>query len=674
MFNDIQKRAAMLRAEIECHNHLYYDLDQPEVSDAAYDRLIGDLRQLEKEHPEISSVGSPTQRVGGNAQSTFEKVQHRVPLLSLRDVFSEDDVMSWYSQELPTGTTLVSVEEKVDGLSMAITYVDGRFHSAATRGDGRVGEDVTENARMVKNIPMEIPALVGTGSTLVVRVEVVMPVAIFESLNESLKAAGKTPLKNPRNAAAGALRVKDPKITAERGLEAIAFTVMYMDRMVAAVPVRVTQYGDLNFLRNAGFRTVKAIPCALDSEILAAIQEIGAYRDESDHWIDGAVVKCNSIHDQIVLGATEKYPRWAVAFKYPPEQKETVIRDIITDTGRTGVITPVAVFDPVLLGGTSVSRATLHNQLFMDEVLGGVAVGDTILVHKSGEIIPEVLKVFHEKRPAGATDFTVEVCPVCGAPAIVGADENGNPGPTRICSNEACPAKFERHLIYWCSKHVMDISGFGPSVAKAVIDAGVTKIQDLYTLTVEQMSAIKAIGPVRAPKLYAAIQKSKEHDIDRLIAGLGMLGVGRTVGKVLAERYTSIWDIAAASVEDLNAIDGIGEVTAHVLYGYFHNGDNLPFLEELKDLGLNMSSRSFQIQPTHAVLTGKTFVITGTLPTMKRDEAAKLITDNGGKVSGSVSKKTNYLLAGEAAGSKLAKATELGIPVISEAKFLAMLH
>ena len=674
MFTDTQKRVAMLRAEIERHNHLYYDLDQPEITDAAYDRLVGDLRQLEKEHPEISSTDSPTQRVGGNAQSSFGKVQHLAPLLSLRDVFSEDDVMSWYSQELPADATFVSVEEKVDGLSMAITYVDGRFHSAATRGDGWIGEDVTENARRVKNIPMEIPSLIGTESTLVVRVEVVMPVAIFESLNESLKATGKPLFKNPRNAAAGALRVKDPKITAERGLEAIAFNVMYMDRMVRAAPVRVTQYGDLNFLRNAGFRTVKAIPCSMDSEVLAAIQVIGAYRDESDHWIDGAVVKCDNVHAQLVMGATEKYPRWAVAFKYPPEQKETTIREIVTDTGRTGVITPVAVFDPILLCGTSVSRATLHNQFFMDEVLGGVAVGDSIVVHKSGEIIPEVLRVVHEKRPAVATDFTIEACPVCGAPAIVGADENGNPGPTRICSNEACPAKFERHLIYWCSKHVMDINGFGPSIAKAVIDAGVTKIQDLYTLTVEQMSEIKAIGPVRAPKLYAAIQASKGHDIDRLIAGLGMPGVGRTVGKALAERYTSIWDIAAASEEDLNAIDGIGEVTVQVLYGYFHNVDNLPFLEELKDLGLNMSSRSFQIQSTHAVLTGKTFVITGTLPTMKRDEAAKLIADNGGKVSGSISKKTTYLLAGEAAGSKLAKATELGIPVISEADFLAMLH
>lgn len=668
MFSNAQEKMDYIRAEIKRHNHLYYDLDQPEISDAAYDGLTQKLAELEREFPQAASADSPSKRVGGSAQSTFEKVQHDVPLLSLRDVFDLHEVESWYGA-LDAGAG-VSVEEKVDGLSMAVTYVDGLFSHAATRGDGRVGEDVTENARMVGGIPMEIPALIGTVSTLIVRVEVVMPVSTFERLNAQLEADGKPMLKNPRNAAAGALRVKDPSITASRGLEAIAFNIMLAS---PGLELRKTQQGDLAFLEHSGFTVVKSFLCGSMEEAEAAIQAVGVYQAESTHWIDGAVIKCNSIQQQNSMGETEKYPRWAVAFKYPPEQKETVIRDIITATGRTGVITPVAVFDPVFLCGTSVSKATLHNQMFMDAVLGGVAVGDSIVVHKSGEIIPEVLRVLREKRPADAEDFTIMVCPTCGAPAVVGADENGEGGTVHICSNDACPAKFERHLIYWCSKHVMDISGFGPSIARAVIGAGVTKVQGLYGLTVEQMSEVKAIGPVRAPKLYAAIQASKEHDIDRLIAGLGMPGVGRTIGKELAKRYTSIWDIAAASEAELTSIEGVGAITAHTLYAFLHSMDSLELLEDLKALGLNMASLSYQVGTGSEIFAGKTFVITGTLPSMKREEAAKLIADNGGKVSGSVSKKTSYLLAGDAAGSKLAKAQDLGIQVISEADFMDML-
>ena len=666
---EAQVRVNELRTQIVYHNDLYYNQDKPEISDAAYDIMMRELRQLESDFPDLAASDSPSTAVGGVAQSSFSKVTHIVPLLSLRDVFDTQEVQEWTTQIPKSSGILYSVEEKVDGLSVSLTYTNGVFTSAATRGDGLVGEDVTENARQIPSIPMNIPALSAV-PTCIVRVEVIMPTEAFERLNASLEAAGKPLVKNPRNGAAGSLRTKDPSVTAKRGLEAIAFNIMYAD---GNSPLRQTQLQDIAFLKSAGFRTVEAIPCSNESDIFRAINEVGARRSTSPYWIDGAVVKCNDMALQTELGETGKHPRWAIAFKYPPEKKETTIKEIITQTGRTGVITPVAVLDPVLLCGTTVSRATLHNQNFMDTVLGGVAVGDTVLVHKSGEIIPEVLKVFQERRPVDAVPFAIETCPVCGSPAVLGTDENGEGGAVHLCSNEECPAKLERHIIYWCGKHVMDIEGIGPAVVRSLIeDEKLTCVADLYRLRIEDMDTNPQIGPVRAPKLLQAIEQSKRHDMDRLIAGLGMSGVGRSIGKELATHYPNIWEVAMATESDLSALDGIGSITAHTLYEYFHKRSNHEALEVLSALGVNTVSQSYQ-KSAGGALSGMTFVITGTLPNMKREEATELIVANGGKVAGSVSKKTTYLLAGEAAGCKLKKAQDLDIPILSEADLTNML-
>lgn len=662
--HEAELRIAELRGLIEHHNDRYYNQDNPEISDAAYDALLKELETLEKAHPELTNFDSPSNHVGGSAKSTFAKINHRVPLLSLKDVFSIDEVKEWLASTNHAHAYVV--EEKVDGLSLAVTYVNGKMTMAATRGDGSIGEDVTENARMIKSIPQILPALTGGNSTLIVRMEVVMPVKVFEKLNEQLEKDGKPLFKNPRNAAAGSLRTKDPQITADRELDAIAFNVLFAE----GLDVQHTQAADIGFLKSLGFNTVTSIECGTLADVRNAIDGIDANRNQYTYAIDGAVIKCDDMEKQHELGTTNKYPKWAVAYKYPPEQKETVIKDIITQTGRTGVITPVAVFEPILLCGTMVSRATLHNQQFMDDVLGGIGVGDTVLVHKSGEIIPEILKIFHEKRTESIQDFTITHCPVCGATAVIGGDESGN-GTVHVCSNDDCPAKLERHLVYWCSKHVMDIMGFGPKIVQSVMNAGVNSVLDLYHLTEDDLAAIPEVGKVRAKKLYDNIQQSKNNDIDRLIAGLGMPGIGRTIGKELASKFSNLDEIAEASVETLKNIDGIGEISAEVIYSYFHDPKHMCFIKELEGLGVNMvSAKKFT---AGNVFAGLTFVITGTLPTMSRNEAAELIAANGGKVSGSISKKTSYLVAGEAAGSKLKKAADLGIPVITEKELLTKL-
>jgi len=670
------KRAKALRQTIAYHNELYYNQDAPEISDAAYDQLLRELETLEAEYPSTRETNSPTNTVGGNSGIAFSDIEHKVPLLSLRDVFSKEEVEEWM-RPLKSGdiaATPYVVEDKVDGLSIALVYHNGVLTQAATRGDGRIGEDVTENAKQIATVPQTIPQLMSDENEVIVRAEVVMPVQTFVELNEKLEAAGKKPFKNPRNAAAGSLRVKDPKVTRERKLDAIAFNIMYAE----GVPeLRQTQYEDVRQLDAFGFHTMSCTPCRTLDEVNEAIDRIDSERNLKAFAIDGAVVKCNRMAQQDALGATNKYPRWAIAYKYPPEQKETIVRDIITQTGRTGVITPVAVFDPVLLCGTSVSKATLHNQAFMDTVLSGVCVGDTVLVHKSGEIIPEVLSVRTEKRPSGAKPFQIRFCPVCGAPAVLGTDENGNEGAAMLCSNDDCPARLAKHIEYWCSKHIMDIDGIGPSVIEALIEScAVNSVEDLYRVDADVLSAIPQIGPVRGPKLYAGIQQSKTKDIDRLIAGLGMSGIGRTIGQALARKFPNIWEVAQASEEMLKSIDGIGDISAHIIYGYFHKLSNYEHVERLAALGVNIVSQSYE-DNTHVtakgVLNGMTFVITGTLPTMKRDKAETLITANGGKVTGSISKKTTYLVAGEAAGSKLDKAQKLGIPVISEDDLKQML-
>ena len=658
MDNNLQDRVIELRDKIAMYSKAYYDNDAPLISDAAYDQLLLELRTIEEAHPELVTPDSPTQKVGGHASSTFHDVRHLVPLQSLRDVFDPTEVELWYAKFPEQYAT---VETKVDGLSCAITYIDGKFHSAATRGDGKIGEDVTENVRQIANVPKQLKGV--TKGTVIVRCEIYMPKETFEQLNTELEAAGKKLFKNPRNAAAGSLRTKDAKETGRRGLHAIAFTLLYND----CVPFIYHQSDALVWLVNQNFETISWVTCTNLNEIHDAIQAIDKQRNMYEFPIDGAVIKIDSFNEQNAIGGTDKYPHWAIAYKYPPEQKETTLREIALQTGRTGVITPIAVFDPIELAGTTVTRATLHNQDFMDVALGGIAVGDRIIVHKSGEIIPEVLKVLHEKRPNGVKDFTIDTCPVCGAHAVLGADENGN-GTQMYCSNPDCPAILERRLIYWCSDHVMGIDGVGPKIAKALIDNGLTHIADLYALTEENLAAIKAIGPVRAPKLYATIQASKNNNIDRLIAGLGIQGVGRHIGRQFATEYPNMDTlIQSATTEDLTIHEGIGELMAHYISFFFNSAEGQDFMQRLKDAGLNMTSQTYAPDnetSTDRPLEGLTFVITGTLPTMSRNEAKAMLESYGAKVSGSVSKKTNYLLAGEDAGSKLDKANELGIPVI----------
>lgn len=670
---EAEQRVAELRKLITLYNDQYYNGGASDITDAAYDSLTRDLKALEAEFPDLMTPDSPTQKVGAKVSSKSEKkIKHTTQLQSLQDVFSLQEVEAWYKG---TGAHGVVVEEKIDGLSMAVTYVDGLYEKAATRGDGFVGEDVTQNARFVHGIPMELNGdkAAWKGTQIKVRVEVIMPVKEFERVNAEMAEAGKPLFANPRNAASGSLRTKDPNITKTRGLSAIAFQILEYTGADGR-NLRDTSVGELQWqmvasLGDFGFTPVKHYFCQSFEEIANAIEAIGGYRASLPYWTDGAVIKVNDCRTQDELGCTAKYPKWAVAYKYPPEEKETVIRDIITQTGRTGVITPVAVFDPVLLCGTSVTRATLHNQDFMDIVLHGVCIGDTVLVHKSGEIIPEIIKVVREKRPEGATPFKITVCPVCGAPAVLMADADGN-GVQMMCSNALCPAKLAKHLEYWCSKHVMDIDGMGPSSINALIESGkLQSIPDLYRLTEEDLAGESAIGQVRAKKLRNAIQASKEADIDRLIAGCNMPGVGRTIGKALAKCYPTIWDIAEADVETLKNIENIGDVSAQTLYDFFRDGDTMEFLSQLESLGCNMNSLHYGEKAEEraaSAITGKVFVITGTLPTMSRTEAAKFIEDHGGKVTGSVSAKTHFLVAGEAAGSKLTKAQALGIPVIDE--------
>lgn len=672
--HDVEQRIQNLRDTISHHNELYYNQDAPEISDAAYDKLTQELRALEASYPQLTADTSPTQKVGGRASSTFQKVTHKVQLQSLLDVFDLDEVRDWYDNyNVPT-----SVEDKIDGLSVALTYKGGVLVNAATRGDGFIGEDVTANAKYVNGIPMTIPCLQegASESILIVRCEVYMPFSVFKKVNKQMEATGKKTFANPRNCAAGSLRTKDPNITKQRKLSAIAFQIMdftgFEGADLACEPMR-SQHDDVTVLLSAfGFQPVNSRLCKSYEDVVNAINEIGNSRAALPFPIDGAVIKVDNRNLCADIGEASKYPRWAVAYKYPPEQKETVIRDIITQTGRTGVITPVAVFDPVMLCGTMVTKATMHNQSFMDTVLRGVCIGDTVVVHKAGEIIPEVLRVLKDKRPVGAVPFTIKTCPVCGSPAVLAADDNGN-GVAMVCGNDNCPAKLAKHIEYWCSKHVMDIDGVGPSVVNALIDSGaVNNIEDLYRLNEETLAAIPQIGPVRAPKLMRSIERSKKWDIDRFIAGLGMLGIGRTIGQALAKKYRNVWEIAMAKKDELMSIDGIGNVSAAVIYGYFHDLGNYTHMERLAALGVNVVSLSYQDEADAAneakaaLLAGMTFVITGTLPTMKRNEAEALIVANGGKVTGSVSKKTTYVVVGEAAGSKLEKANELGIPTLTE--------
>lgn len=682
-----KKQYLTLKAEIEHHNRLYYDEDAPEISDHEYDALMRQLKEAEAGHPEWVTPDSPTQHAGGTSgKPSFEKVRHAVPMLSLQDVFDEEGVRAFVTDNQNEHTFVV--EEKIDGLSVSVTYIEGSLFRAETRGDGYIGENITENARHIIGIPEKLeeitfyPEKVAvTVSELEVRFEVYLPIDEFERLNRENEQAGKKLFVNPRNAAAGILRTKDPEAVKKARLHAFAFN---MQRIIIddGKGYNVHNHAEsLALLGTLGFRTVPSYTEYSLDGVLDRIRIIGAYRDSLPYWIDGAVVKINSLERRRELGETNKYPRWAVAYKYPPEEKEAVISNIILQTGRTGRITPVAVFEkPVFLEGSNVSKATLNNPEFIESK--EIDIGDTILVHKAASIIPEVIKVTKKLAEGLYYDVFAHTCPVCGGVLVAGADENGENKSGAYCVNPNCPAQFARHVEFWGSRECMDIRGLGSAQIEKFIALGWLKeINDIYRLKEhrDEMAAPEGFGEKSVDNLLKAIEDSKTQDIDRLIKALGMPGIGRHIGKALAAKCPDIWAVAGLSCRELMETEGIGEISANVIHAFFRNDSQRKALKDLQDLGVNFRSLSYRegVEEKDAMalpLTGKTFVITGTLEGMKRTEVKEMIEKNGGKTSGSVSKKTLYLVAGEDAGSKLKKAEEFGVPVISLEDLMAMIH
>ena len=660
MDRPVKAEIESLRRELERAGYEYYVLDSPTMSDYDYDHKLRRLEELEAAYPEHVTPDSPTQRVGGQVLDGFQEVRHEVPLESLQDVFSLEELTEFdqrVREALPEGVEY-DVEPKVDGLSVALEYENGLFVRGATRGDGQVGEDVTENLKTIPSIPLRLPEAL---PALIVRGEVFMPKKSFERLNEERELRGESLFANPRNAAAGSLRQLDPKIAAARKLDIRVFNVQWAEGKTFA-----THTESLEYLREQRFKVIPHYTCTTIQEAAERIAALGDSREEFPFDIDGAVVKVNNLSDRTALGSTAKFPRWAAAYKYPPEQKESVVEDIVVQVGRTGVLTPKAVVKAVRLAGTTVTNATLHNQDFITEK--DIRIGDTVLVQKAGEIIPEIVSVLKEKRPEGTTPYHLpDHCPVCGAP--VARDEDG----AHIrCTGAECPAQRLRHIIHFASRDAMDIEGLGPAVVESLVGAGLIKGPgDLYRLTAEQVAPLERMGKKSAENLMAAIEKSKSAGLGRLLFAFGIRQVGQKAGKVLAARFGTLDALIAATEEELTSVPDIGGITAHSLLDWFANDQSRHLIDTLREAGVSFTSTE---EPVGDKLLGKTFVLTGTLPTMDRKEAAALIEAQGGKVSSSVSKKTSYVVAGENAGSKLQKAAELGIPVLTEEEFKNMIQ
>ena len=655
---DYREEIRELRERLNQNAYLYYVLDSPELSDYEYDMLNRRLVQLETEHPEEITPDSPTQRVGGYALSTFAAVTHPVPLESLQDSFSESEVADFDAKVREKLSRVeYSVEPKVDGLSIALEYRDGKFVQGATRGDGKVGEDVTENLRTIRSLPKELPDKL---PRLIVRGEVYMSKEVFARLNAEREENGEAHFANPRNAAAGSLRQQDPKVAAKRHLDVAIFNLQLAEGKSFS-----THSETLDYLRSQGFPVIPNLVVTELEDALEEIRRIGRDRAELPFDMDGAVVKLNSLSDREILGSTSKVPRWAIAFKYPPEEKESVVEDIVVQVGRTGVLTPKAVLSPVRLAGTTVTNATLHNQDFIAEK--DIRVGDTVLVRKAGEIIPEVVRVLPEKRPEGAMPYHLPTsCPVCGAPVYREPGESA----TR-CTGAECPAQLLRNLCHFTSREAMDIDGVGPAVLEQMVNAGlVHNAADLYSLTVQDIAQLDRMGDKSARNAVHAIEESRSRDLSKLPCALGIRQIGAKAAQVLARHFGSFDALAAATEEELTAIDDVGGITAKCLRQWLESPQSQDLISRLKAAGVNMECHDM---PTADTLTGKTFVLTGTLSSLGRKEAEEAIARLGGKASGSVSKKTSYVVAGEEAGSKLRKAQELGIPVLSEAEFLAMI-
>ncbi len=658
---DAKREIEALRAEILEHNRHYYDEDAPVISDFEYDALMRRLEELEAAHPEFYDPDSPTQRVGGTAKSSFAPVQHEVPLESLTDVFSFEELAAFderMAAALPEGREYC-VEPKIDGLSMSLEYENGVFVRGATRGDGVTGEDVTENLRTVRSLPKQLRG--SFPERLIVRGEVYMSRAVFEELNEKRAERGEQLLANPRNAAAGSMRQQDPKVAASRRLDIIVFNVQR-----AVGREFATHAESLDALAEYGFDVVPHTLCRTMDECRARIEAIGQGRDAFPYSIDGAVIKIDSLAQREQLGSTAKAPRWAVAYKYPPEVKESVVRGITVQVGRTGVLTPKAVIEPVRLAGTTVTNATLHNQDFIDKL--DVRIGDTVLVRKAGEIIPEVLEVVKSKRPEGAVPFHLpDRCPECGSPIV--RDEDG---VAMRCTGAECPAQRLRNIVHFASREAMDIEGLGTAVAESLIAAGLlTSPAGIYYLRAEDVAKLDRMGKKSAENLMNAIEKSKSAGLARLLCAFGIRQVGSKAGKVLAQHFGTLDELMAAGEEELQSIPDIGAVTALFIREWFSLEQSQHQIRLLREAGVSFASTE---TVTDERFRGMTFVLTGTLPTLTRDEAAALIEARGGRTSGSVSKKTSVVLAGENAGSKLTKAQELGIRIIDEDEFRAMLE
>lgn len=662
---DVEQVIKALREKIRYHNDRYYNLDSPEITDFEYDELMCQLKDLEALHPEFVAADSPTQTVGGAARrEAGVLVRHNVPMLSLQDVFSREAVEEFVkSMQAELENPEFVVEEKIDGLSLALRYEDGVLTTALTRGDGVVqGEDVTENARMIKDVKKKLKDPL---PYFEIRGEVYMSREAFAAVNAQQELLGKKTFANPRNCAAGTLRQLDSRVTKERNLSLFIFNLQ-------AVRGRefLTHTEAYEFMKKQGIKVIANYRvCKSAAEVWAAIEQIGDKRGALPYDIDGAVVKINSFADREMLGATAKVPRWAVAYKYPPEEKETVLRAIELSVGRTGRITPTAVFDPIRLCGTSVERATLHNQDFIDQL--DVRIGDAILVYKSGEIIPKVREVVTAKRPVKAQAFKIgDVCPACGARA----HREENTADIK-CTNPNCPAQLEQHIINFVSRSAMDIKGFGAAYVTELIQRGYVKnISDIYKLGEfrEELIAEGVIGKEKnTDKLLLAIEKSKENEPQMLLTGLGIANIGKAGARELMLHFKSLDRLATASLEEIQEVRDIGLISAEALVTYFAAPENQKMMEQLRQAGVRMELGETPV--VDEKLAGKTFVITGALPTLGRTEAAALITAHGGRVSGSVSKKTDYLLAGEAAGSKLAKAGELGVAVLDETEFFQLL-
>ena len=656
---DPKERIEELTAILTDANYRYYVLDDPAMLDFEYDHLLRELEDLEALYPEFATADSPTRRVGGAALSQFEKVDHPVPLMSLQDVFSLEELGDFLEKIKSTDeNTEFSVEPKIDGLSVALEYVDGKFVRGATRGDGTVGEDVTENLKTIHAIPMQIS---DAPPRLIVRGEVFMPKKSFERLNKKQEMEGKALFANPRNAAAGSLRQLDPKVAAKRGLDIFVFNVQLAEGISFE-----THEESLEYLRALKFKVVPYKVFSNATEINHEILAINENREAFTCDIDGAVIKVNDLQQRERLGATAKFPKWAAAYKYPPEIKPTVVQDIVVQVGRTGVLTPKAVVQPVRLAGTVVTNATLHNQDFISQ--RDIRVGDTVLIRKAGEIIPEILEVDFTKRPDGTVSYHLpDRCPVCGAGV-----EKDEDGAFMRCTGAECPAQLSRNIAHFASRDAMDIDGLGSAIVENLIEKKlISSPADIYYLTLEDIKSLWKAGTTAAKKLLAAIEASKQQDLSRLIYALGIRHVGVKTGKVLSSAFGSMDALLNAEMEELNAIADIGEITAATIYNWFRQQQSVHLIERLRNAGVNFESKRVIADTRFA---GKIFVLTGALSKFTREEATEKIELFGGKASGSVSKKTSYVIVGENAGSKERKARELGIPILSEDDFLAMIQ